>query len=103
MHLLPFAGFLAPWPGINLLAPALLWLFKRADSPYLDAHGKAVVNFQITLTIALFVAMLTLFICIGVVLVPAVAIAGAILSIIGAIKASERKLYEYPFSLQLIK
>ncbi len=103
MHLLPFAGFVAPFPGINLLTPGLLWLFKRAESPYLDAHGKEVLNFQITLTIALLVAFLSFFLCIGVVLLPVVAVAGAVYCILGAVKASENKLYKYPFNLKLIK
>lgn len=104
MHLLPFAGFLLPnFPVVNLLAPLALWLFKRADSAYLDAHGKEVINFQITVTLAAFVSLLLFVVCIGAFLLPVVAIAAAICCIIGAVKASDKQLYRYPLSLRLIK
>lgn len=104
MHLLPLVGFLLPnVPVLNLVAPLALWLFKRAESPYLDEQGKEVLNFQITISIAAFVSALLLFVCIGAFLLPVVAIALVIFSIIGAVKASEKKIYRFPLSLRLIK
>lgn len=104
MHLLPFAGFLLPSiPVVNFVAPLALWLFKRGESPYLDAQGKEVLNFQITVTIAAVASMVLMVVCIGMILLPVVAIAAAILCIIGAVKASEGKVYRYPLNLRLIK
>jgi uncharacterized Tic20 family protein len=45
-HLLSLAGFAVPLG--NILGPLILWLVKRNDSPYLDAVGKEVVNFNIS-------------------------------------------------------
>jgi hypothetical protein len=75
-----------------------------------DVHGKASLNFQITVTIAViagaFVAILTSFFCIGYLLFPVVAligIAGLVLSVIAAIKANNGEDYKYPWSLELVK
>jgi len=104
MHLLPLLGFVTPGiPVLNLVAPLILWLFKRADSPYLDAHGKEVLNFQITVTIAAVISGLLVAVCIGIPMLIAVAISLVIFAILGAVKASEKKIYRYPLSIKLIK
>jgi uncharacterized Tic20 family protein len=35
----------------HLLAPLIVWLMKRDESPEIDAHGKEAVNFQISMLI----------------------------------------------------
>lgn len=35
--------------GIPVIAPLIMWLVKRYDSPFLDDHGKEAVHFQISL------------------------------------------------------
>ena len=46
-HLSGFAGWFFPFG--NLLAPLILWSAKKEDSSYINAHGKAAVNFQLSL------------------------------------------------------
>jgi uncharacterized Tic20 family protein len=38
-------------PFINIVIPTCLWLAKKEDDPIIDLHGRAVINFQITITI----------------------------------------------------
>lgn len=101
-HLLGFAGLVVPVGG-NIIGPLVMWLLKRADSPYLDATGKEVVNFNISFTIYAAIAFVSFFIFIGFLLMPVVGIAWLVLTIIGAIKASEGKIYRYPLTIRLIK
>lgn len=104
MHLLPLLGFVTPGiPVLNLVAPLVLWLFRRSESAYLDAHGKEVLNFQILVTIAAFISSLLVFVCIGLPMLIAVAFCLVIYAIIGAVKASEKKVYRYPLNIKLIK
>jgi uncharacterized Tic20 family protein len=100
-HLLALAGFAVPFGSI--LGPLILWLVKRADSPYLDAAGKEALNFNISWAIYAAVAALTFFVLIGFVLFPLVCIAWLVLVIIASIKASEGKIYRYPLTIRLIK
>lgn len=41
-------------PFLNIIAPALLWLFKKEQHPFLAKQGREVVNFQITLSLIQF-------------------------------------------------
>ncbi len=91
--------FVFPLP-INLLLPFIVWLLKRDGSPFLDDQGKETMNFNITLTI---VGYVLFFSCIGIFLLPFLAVYGLIVGIIGSVKANEGVAYRYPATLRLIK
>lgn len=101
-QLLAFCAFVFPFGG-NVLGPLVLWLVKRAESPYLDALGKEAVNFNISFLIYGVVASLSIFVLIGLLLAPLVGLAWLILVVVAAIKASEGKIYRYPLTIRLIK
>lgn len=100
-HLLPLAGALIPaLPVLNMVAPLVLWLIKKDTMPFVNDQGKEVLNFQITVSIAIIVCIITL------ILIPIaflVGIAALVFMIIGAIKANEGVAYRFPFTLRLIK
>ena len=50
IHASALLGVFLHFPG-HILAPLILWLIKRDESPELDAHGKEAVNFQISMLI----------------------------------------------------
>lgn len=99
-HLLSLSTFIIPFG--NIIGPLIVWLMKKAESPYLDAHGKEVLNFNISWLIYGLIAALSFLVLIGIILVPVVAVAWVILVIIGSIKASEGKLYRYPLTIRFI-
>ncbi len=108
-HLSGFLGLIAPIPLVNILAPLVLWLMKKADSPELDAVGKEVLNFQISYfiyTIALGVigSILTI-ILVGFLLyllIPVVVVAWIVLMIIAAVKTSNGEAYRYPLTIRFL-
>lgn len=102
-HLSSFAGYVIPVPGINILAPFLVWNLNKESDPFINEHGKEAVNFNITWAIAAIVSGLSIFCIVGFVLLPLVVIAGVVLVIIATIKASSGELYRYPFTIRLIK
>jgi uncharacterized protein len=99
-HLLGLATFVVPFG--NILGPLILWLIKRADSPYLDAVGKEAVNFNISWTIYMIIAAVSIFALIGFLLLPLVGLLWLIFVIMGAMKASEGKFHRYPLTIRLI-
>lgn len=106
-HLSALAGLVVPFG--NVLGPLLVWQLKKNEVPSVEIHGKAALNFQLTVLIAvvaLFVVALVLsFFCIGYLLFPlvfAVSIAGIGFGVIAGVKANEGKDYQYPYSLNLI-
>ncbi|MBB1347721.1 MULTISPECIES: DUF4870 domain-containing protein [unclassified Pseudoalteromonas] len=100
-HLSALAGFVVPFGSI--IGPLIVWLIKRDEMPIVDVHGKKALNFQITMAIAYVVCFVLMFVAIGLILLPIVAIFGFVMVVIASIKANEGKEFNYPFSLNLIK
>lgn len=44
-------------PFVNIIIPAILWLIKKEQHPYLLKQGREVINFQITLTFIMFACL----------------------------------------------
>jgi len=87
----------------NIIAPLILWLIKKDLMPLVNEHGKEVLNFQITVSIAIAACLVLFFLIFPLFLIPIIGIAALVLTIIGTIRASEGKLYRYPLTLRLIK
>lgn len=100
-HLSALVGIIIPFG--NILGPLLIWLLKKETMPFVDDQGKEALNFQITVTIALLVCIVLMFVLIGLLLLPLVGLAALILTIIAAVKANEGTAYRYPFTLRLVK
>ncbi|MEP7271619.1 MAG: DUF4870 domain-containing protein [Acidobacteriota bacterium] len=100
-HLAGLAGYVIPLG--NIFGPLIIWMIKRDQSWFVDDQGKEALNFQISLTIYLIIAIISILIIVGIVLVPVVAVGGLIFMIIAAVKANEGVAYRYPLTLRLIK
>ena len=84
--------------------PALIgYLILKDRGPFINAHTKTALNFQITLIIAWIVGFITAFIIIGVFIIIAVAVVNIVFSIIAAVKANKGEFYTYPLSIPFIK
>lgn len=86
--------------AVGFLAPLIIYLIKKDESAYIREHARESLNFQITVFILIVALFITV---IGILLAWIVGIAALVFVIIATIKASEGKLYKYPFSIRLIK
>ncbi|MEJ7679881.1 MAG: DUF4870 domain-containing protein [Segetibacter sp.] len=84
----------------SIFAPLIIYLLKKDESKYVSFHAKESLNFQITMMIIIIGLFITI---IGILVAWIVGIAALVFVIIATIKASEGKLYKYPFSIRLIK
>ena len=100
-HLLAFVGMVFPFG--NILGPLVIWLVKKDDSAFVDDQGKEALNFNITISIAGFVAFLLTFVVIGAVLLPIIGIFWLVMTIVAAVKANGGEHYRYPLTIRLIK
>jgi uncharacterized protein len=83
--------------------PALVvWILKKDDSAYLADQAKEALNFQITMTLAMFVASVLVWVLIGFILIPIVWLINIVFCIIAGIATSKGELYRYPFCLRLL-
>ena len=101
-HASALLGVFLHFPG-HLLAPLIVWLLKRDESPEIDAQGKEAVNFQISMLIYNIIAGVFCIILIGFLLLPLLWILNAVFVIIASIKASDGELYRYPLTIRFIQ
>ena len=110
-HLSGFAGWFFPFG--NIIAPLLLWIAKKNESTYIDSHGKAALNFQLSILfycflLAILIIPITIFtlglgllaIIIG--FIPAI-ILKIVLIISASMKATNGEYYNYPFTIEFVK
>lgn len=57
-HTTPFIGFVLPL--FNIFIPLFLWIHKRDDNKLYYEHGRKVINFQITMVIAVIISFISL-------------------------------------------
>ena len=100
-HLGGLGVYIVPTVG-HLLAPLIIWLIKKDESPFVDDQGKEALNFQISITIYALVALLLTLIVIGFVLLLVIGIFDLIMMIIAAVKANDGEKYRYPLCIRFI-
>ena len=101
-HATALLGFLVPVAG-HLVGPLIVWLGKREDSPEIDAHGKASLNFQISMLIYNAIAAILCLVIIGFLLLAVLHVINIVFVVIASIRASEGKRWPYPLAIRLIK
>jgi hypothetical protein len=113
-HLSPLV-LLVGIPVANIIAPLIIWFIRKDNSPSTDRHGRAVLNFQIAMTLY-FAGMLLINIILAkiatkvpffelLVLPLSICIrAWAYLNILFILRAAydsaQGKLYQYPLSIR---
>jgi hypothetical protein len=93
-HILGVFGF---------IGPLIIWLSEREKHRFVDEHGQAAMNYQISMMIYFPVAYLSMFVLIGFILAPALMIVHIVLIIMGAIKAHRGESWHYPIALKFLK
>ena len=83
-----------------ILPGLIIYLVKKDESSFVAAHAKEAMNFQLTLTILYIVLLISL---VGIILLWVPYFIQLALCIVATMKASDRKLYRYPFTIRLIK
>ena len=99
-HLSALSGFVVPFG--NIAGPLVVWLVKRDESVFVADQAKEALNFQITMTLAVIVSVVLVFLLIGIPLLIVLGLAALVLPIVGGIRANEGRRYRYPFTIRLV-
>lgn len=83
----------------TFLGPLIIYLIKKNESEFVTEHAKESLNFQITIALVCLVLFISI---IGILLIWVVGIIAVVLVVVATIRASEGKLYRYPFSLRIL-
>ena len=86
----------------GILGPLVVYLVAKPEQPFAKHHAAEALNFQITVTIAVFVSALLILVLIGLLLLPIVVIGALILEVMASLAASRGEWYRYPVSLRLV-
>tara|TARA_B110000238_G_scaffold201186_1_gene255791 strand:- start:2023 stop:2361 length:339 start_codon:yes stop_codon:yes gene_type:complete len=88
----------------GFVVPLILWLTKKDEIRNMDAHGKAILNFRISMFIYLLICIpLILLLGLGIIGLIAIGFFYLIFPIINAIRASNNEAPKYPYSIKFIK
>lgn len=93
---------------VNILVPLVGYLWKRESSTFVADHAREELNFQISLTIYSFVAVLLAILTLGIgllVLIPVGIIVGIVVVVVmirAALAASRGQQYRYPLTLRFV-
>ncbi len=103
IHGSPFFGLIIPLA--NVLFPLFIWISKANDNKIYDEHGRAVVNFHITLNVLLILSLLTFFVLPGFnfFITGAIFLFGLIVSFVNLSSALNRQTCNYPLSIPFLK
>lgn len=103
-HLSSLSGFLIPFG--NILGPLVFWLIGKGDSDFVDAHGKASLNFQFSITLFVVAAMVLMFIAPVVLLLAPifviVLVYGVVMAIVNGVRAHRGDDGEYALSTRFL-
>jgi uncharacterized Tic20 family protein len=104
-HLSTMAGTAVPCG--NVLAPLVIWLIHREKSSFVSKHAWEAVFFQIGVLLAIIVLSLLAFASFGLGVlaicgIVTLLIADMVYMILAAIRAGERKIWEYPLTTRFV-
>jgi len=94
---------LSPFLGVGIILPLIVWLVKKENSECVAYHAREALNFHISVFIYAVVSWLLMFLLIGFVLLPVLALGSIVLAIMAAVKSAGGERYRYPFTIRLIK
>ena len=103
LHATPFLGFIIPFS--NMLFPLFIWIHKGNDNPVYDRHGKAIVNFQCSLSLYVIISLLLFFAFPGYnyFLTIALVLYGIIITILNIRSSLRSATFNYPLSISFLK
>ena len=86
----------------GFIGPLIIYLMNGEKDPFIRHHAAESLNFQLTLLIGLIGSFVLIFVLVGIVLLPLVALLGIIFPIIAAVAAGRGEWYRYPISIRMV-
>jgi uncharacterized Tic20 family protein len=101
MHVSQLAGYILP--GLGFIAPILLWMMNKDSNAKVDATGKHILNFMISMFIYYAFAGVLCCLLIGIPILIALGVLHLIFIIIAALKANNGETWRYPLTIDFLK
>lgn len=88
---------------IAIIGPLIILLTFGKRNGFVHSQSTEALNFQITVFLASIVSALLMFVVVGFILLPIVAIGALVFFIIGGVKAYDGEDYRYPINIRMVK
>ncbi|WP_299113893.1 DUF4870 domain-containing protein [uncultured Winogradskyella sp.] len=100
-HLAQLLTYVTGFGG--LIVPLIIWATQKDKVDGMDAHGKSILNFQLSIIVYCILSIpLIIVFGLGILLLILIGILAFVMPIINAIKASNGELPSYPLSLNFV-
>lgn len=100
-HLSALSGMIIPFG--HIIGPLVFWLIKKDQFSEVDRQGKEALNFQISMTIWMFLSGILVIIVIGLFALIALGVLDLVITIVAAVKSNNGERFKYPLSLEILK
>tara|TARA_B110000003_G_scaffold100420_2_gene102699 strand:+ start:18169 stop:18510 length:342 start_codon:yes stop_codon:yes gene_type:complete len=88
----------------GFIAPLIIWLIKKDEVFDMDRHGKAILNFRISMFLYILICIPAIFLFgLGILGFIVLGIFYIVFPIINALRASNNQEPKYPLSIQFLK
>jgi uncharacterized Tic20 family protein len=90
--------------ALGLIGPLVVYLISKDDpyKPMTRYHAAEALNFHLTLLIGFFVSAILVLVLVGIVMLIALLVWGAVLAIVAAVAAGRREPYRYPATIRFV-
>lgn len=87
---------------VGIVLPIVLWMVKRGDSPFVDDHGREVINFQLSIQLYLVICGIAACTMIPIPVIVILPLIGVINLIRGAVAAGKGEYFRYPITIRFL-
>ncbi|GHT54668.1 hypothetical protein FACS189451_12350 [Bacteroidia bacterium] len=101
MHISQLCGYLLV--GLGFLAPLVLWMMNKDNNKRVDAQGKEIMNFIISMVIYSVISAVLCLLLVGFLLLGAIAVLQIACAVIAALRANNGEDYVYPLTIRFLK
>jgi uncharacterized Tic20 family protein len=101
MHVSQLGGFLLP--GLGFAAPVILWMLNKDNNAKIDAVGKHIINFMISMFLFYVISGVLVCLGIGLLMLAALSIVHIVFIIIATLKANNGESWKYPLTIDILK
>lgn len=99
-HVGTLIGYAVPFG--HVIVPLVIYSMKK-EAPTVREHSRRSLNFQLSITLYLFIAFALMLVFVGFLLIGAVALLQLVCVIIATIKADKDEPYHYPLTIEFVK
>lgn len=87
----------------GLIIPLVLWLVKKDEVLHMDSHGRAILNFRISMFLYILICIPLIFLLgLGVLGLITISIFYLVFPIVNAVRASNNEAPNYPLSIKFV-